>query len=226
MPKKPPYSLAMIPARMGSQRLKHKNLQELAGMSLIVRAIRKCREAEVFDEIWVNSEHCSFKDIAHSEGVKFHPRPEELASDSATSEDFVYEFLKCHPCEILFQVHSIAPLLTAQQVAEFVKAMKEDNCDVQLSYVNEQIECALKGKPINFTFDKKTNSQELLPIQRITWSITGWRADSFISAYEAGGCATYAGKTKMYPIDRLAGHMIKTKEDLEVAEALFQIFRK
>ena len=50
-------NIAMIPARMGSQRLQKKNLAPLKGVPLIVHAIRKCREAGVFDRIIVNSEH-------------------------------------------------------------------------------------------------------------------------------------------------------------------------
>jgi CMP-N-acetylneuraminic acid synthetase len=56
--------LAMIPARMGSQRLKQKNLRELGGIPLITHAIRKCIDAGVFDETWVNSEHTAFGEIA------------------------------------------------------------------------------------------------------------------------------------------------------------------
>lgn len=219
-------NMAMIPARMGSQRLKQKNLCELGGVPLITRAIRKCIAADVFDQIWVNSEHKSFGEIASQEGVLFHRRPAELASDTATSEDFVYEFLKTHPCDHLFQVHSIAPLLTTEQVGEFVVAMENGEYDVLLSAVNEQIECALDGNPINFAFDRKTNSQELKPVQRITWSITGWRRSTYIAAYEAGKCATYAGCVGFYPIDRFAGHIIKTEEDLRTAEALLKVMEK
>ena len=103
--------IAMIPARMGSQRLKQKNLRHVGGLPLITRAIRKCLATHVFDEIWVNSEHPAFGEIAVQEGVHFHQRPVELADNTATSEQFVYEFLKAHPCDYLFQVHSIAPLL-------------------------------------------------------------------------------------------------------------------
>jgi hypothetical protein len=101
--------------------------------------------------------------------------------------------------------------------------MLNSSYDVLLSVVNEQIECALDGKPINFTTDRKINSQELTPVQRVTWSITGWQASVYITAYETGQCATYVGHVGYYPIDRLAGHVIKTKEDLQIAEALLPI---
>ena len=212
--------LAMIPARMGSQRLKKKNLRELGGITLIARAIRKCLEAGVFQEIWVNSEDDVFGEIARAEGVHFHKRPAELADHSATSEQYVYEFLKTHDCEYLFQVHSIAPLLTAAQVAEFVRAMDAGDFDVLLSCTLEQIECAMEGEPLNFSFTSKTNSQDLRPIQRVSWSITGWRAKTYVEAYENGKTATYAGRVGFHPIDRSAGHIIKTEEDLQIAEAM------
>lgn len=215
--------IAMIPARMGSQRLKKKNLREIKGIPLITHAIRKCKQANIFDEIWVNSEHPDFGEIAESEGVNFHQRPEELGGDSATSEQFVYEFLTQHECEYIFQVHSIAPLLTMNQVYDFVSYMVNYDYDVLLSVVLEQIECAMEGRPVNFTFEEKTNSQELSPIQRITWSITGWKAKPYLKAYEENKCATYCGNIGFFPIDRLAGHIIKREEDLQIAEALFDL---
>lgn len=213
-------NIAMIPARMGSQRLKKKNLRELDGVPLITRAIRKCKEARVFNEIWVNSEDDVFGEISRDEGAQFHKRPAELASNTATSEQFVYEFMTKHPCDLLFQVHSIAPLLGAARVAAFVRAMEASDYDVLLSCVLEQIECAMGDEPVNFSFETKTNSQELKPIQRVTWSITGWRAKTYMRAYEAGQTATYAGKVGFFPLTRAEGHIIKTEEDLRLAEAM------
>lgn len=217
-------NIAMIPARMGSQRLKQKNLRELGGVPLITRAIRKAKDAGVFGEVWVNSEDDAFGEIAKQEGVHFHKRPAALANNTATSEQFVHEFLTKHPCERLFQVHSIAPLLGASRVAEFVRAMEQSDCDVFLSCVLEQIECAYQDKPINFSFETKTNSQELKPIQRITWSVTGWRAKTYVAAFEAGKTATYAGTVGFFPITRAEGHIIKTEDDLRLAEAMLQGF--
>jgi CMP-N-acetylneuraminic acid synthetase len=214
--------LAMIPARMGSRRLRQKNLQQIGGRSLLEHAVDRSREAGVFDDIWVNSEHPVFEKMAIEAGVKFHRRPEELAGDEATSEQFIQEFLSAHPCDFVVQVHTIAPLLSPEIIADFVRVLGEGQHDALLSVINEQIECLFEGKPVNFSFEKKTNSQELVPVQRITWSISGWRRRTFLQAFNAGGCATYSGRVGFFVLDRLSGHIIKTREDLEIAEMFFQ----
>lgn len=218
--------LALMPARMGSQRLAKKNLRELGGVSLIVRAIRKCLAAGVFNEVWVNSEHPDFGPIAMAEGAGFHQRPEELGNDQATSEQYVAEFLQSHECDWVVQVHSIAPLLAVDEVRGFVEFVRQTSADVVLSYEPIQIECAYEGRPVNFTFAEKTNSQELTPLQRISWSITAWRRDTFLAATARGECATYAGTVEFYPVSSLASHVIKTEEDLRIAEALLPSVEK
>ncbi|MBO1075794.1 acylneuraminate cytidylyltransferase family protein [Roseomonas marmotae] len=216
-------NIAMIPARLGSQRLKQKNLLPLKGAPLIAHAIRKCLSSGVFDEVWVNSEADEIARIAEAEGAKFHRRPAELANNVATSEQFVAEFLDKHPCERVFQVHSIAPLLTIEDIAGFVRAMEQTSADVMLSVVDEPLEALCRGEPVNFTFAEKTNSQDLPPVRRITWSVTGWRRQTYLDAVKSGGCATYAGKVELFSVDRLAGHVIKHAEDLAIAEALFDL---
>lgn len=218
-----PDVVAMIPARMGSQRLKQKNLRELAGVPLIVRAIRKCKVTGLFHEIWVNSEHEAFGEIAQAEGVQFHRRPEALGNNVATSEQYIAEFLQKHLCEFVVQVHSIAPLLAVGDIRRFVEELRRGEYDCLLSADLIQIECAFQGKPINFRFGEKTNSQDLEPIQRVSWSITGWRRESYLAAVEAGKCATYSGRVGFFPVSHLAGHVIKTEEDLRMAEALLPL---
>lgn len=215
--------IAMIPARMGSQRLKKKNLRELCGVPLITRAIRKCHEAGCFDEIWVNSEDEAFREIAEKEKAFFHKRPEELGNNAATSEQFVYEFLKKRDCEHLLQVHSIAPLLTSDEVRAFTKSFISSDKSAYLSCIHDQIEVAYEDKPVNFSFKEKTNSQDLKPAQRITWSITGWTKKNFLESYDEKKCATYSGKIGFYPVSSLSGHVIKTQTDLDIAEALLGV---
>ena len=213
----------MIPARMGSQRLKKKNLRELEGVPLITRAIRKCKSADCFDQIWVNSEDQAFAAIAQEEGAQFHLRPKELGNNQATSEQYVAEFLKNHDCDLLFQVHSIAPLLQTAEIKAFVNHMVETGVDTLLAVEAIQIECLYSGKPVNFSFDEKTNSQELTPVERVSWAITGWRKQTYLNAAGKGMCATYAGKVQTYELSHLASHVIKTEADLQFAEAMLKL---
>ena len=221
--KNSPVNIAMIPARMGSQRLANKNLLPLRGEPLIVHAIRKCRDSGLFDEVWVNSEHAAFGELAARENVRFHRRPDALAGHDATSEAFVLEFLEAHDCRFLFQVHSVAPLLSVADLRHFVAVMARDECDVLLSVVDEPLEAFCHGEPVNFSLERKTNSQELEPVRRISWSATAWRRSSFLAAARSGKCATYAGKIQLASVSRLAGHIIKTAEDFAIAEALFDL---
>lgn len=218
--------VAMIPARLGSQRLKKKNLALLEGKPLIAHAIEKCFSANCFDAVYVNSESEEIGEVAKASGAVFYKRPEHLGSSVATSEQFVYDFMKNVDCDAIVQVHSIAPLLSASEVKGFTEKFASAGHDVLLSCVEDQIEVAYEDKPVNFTFAEKTNSQDLKPVQRITWSITGWRTAPYIEAVEAGGIGTYNGSIGFYPVSSVSGHVIKTQRDLDVAEALMSVFRR
>ncbi|MEM9123765.1 MAG: cytidyltransferase [Pseudomonadota bacterium] len=219
-------TLAMIPARLGSQRLKKKNLALLDGVPLIAHAVRRCVAAGCFSEIWVNTESDEIGSVAESEGARFHRRPAILADNKATSEDFIAEFFEAHPCSLLVQVHSIAPLLTADEIGRFVNFCTRSDHDVVLSCVHDQIEVAYEDRPVNFTFDEKTNSQDLKPVQRITWAITAWRRAPFLDAVAAGRTATYSGSVGFYPLSPLSGHVIKTQADLDIAAALLPLLMR
>jgi len=214
--------IGMIPARLGSQRLKRKNLRNINGVTLITHAITRAKLVDCIDEIWVNSESDELGKVAANESVNFYKRPANLADNNATSEDFVYDFLKKHDCDYLFQIHTISPLLYPNIIEKFIHSMIKDNYDTMLSVVNEQIECAYKNVPVNFRYSSKTNSQELMPVQRITWSITGWKRKPYLSAFEKKNCATYTGSIGFFQINRKAGHIIKTEEDLQIAEMMIK----
>lgn len=217
----PAKKVAMIPARLGSQRLKKKNLQPFAGMTLIEYAISRCKESGVFDEIYVNSESELFAEYADRAGVKFYKRPEELGNNVSTSEEFVEDFLNQIHCEDLFQIHSITPLLTPIEIRDFVAFCSNNRqFDTVLSCIEDQIEVSLEGKPINFSLEQKTNSQDLTPTQRVTWSATKWSREVYLEAKSHGKIGTYSGNVGFYSVGPFSGLAIKTADDLKIATAL------
>ena len=215
--------VGLIPARIGSQRLKKKNLQKINGKELIRIAVEKCIAANCFDEIWINSDSSQFKKFADNSSVFFYKRREELGNNAATSEDYIYDFLSSVDCDYLIQVHSIAPLLSIDEIRKFTSEFIDSGKDTYLSFIEDQIEVMFQNKPINFTFNEKTNSQDLEPLQRITWSITGWNCKKFLASKHERACATYSGDVGFFKLNNLSSHVIKTQSDLEVARLLFSI---
>jgi CMP-N-acetylneuraminic acid synthetase len=53
--------VAMIPCRLGSQRVPKKNLRLLNGKTLSQWVIEACIESNVFDDIFINSESTVFQ---------------------------------------------------------------------------------------------------------------------------------------------------------------------
>lgn len=213
----------MTPARMGSQRLAKKNLRLLNGIPLVTRALKKCKDSGCFDEVWLNSEDSILREYANSENCNFYQRPLELASNTATSEDFIADFFQKHECDYLVQVHSIAPLLTLSSIQSFVAYLKANKPDCLLAVEPIQLECVFQNEPINFRLDCKTNSQELIPVNKISWSLSSWHRPTFLEAIGSGQCATYAGRIDYFQVNHLAGHVIKTEEDLQIAELLLPL---
>jgi len=214
-------SIAMIPARLGSQRLKKKNLELFGDHTLIEHAILKCKQSEVFDEIYVNSESEVFEKYAKLHNVSFYKRPEILGNNISTSEDFVEDFLRNVECDYLYQVHSITPLLSVMEIQEFVEFCNRNRqYDTVLSCIEDQIEVAYLNTPVNFSFSNKTNSQDLKPTQRITWSITKWSSKKYLNEKDQLHNGTYSGKIGFKSIGPYSGLAIKTEEDLQVARIL------
>ena len=66
---KPSKIICMIPARLGSQRVKLKNLRLINGKPLIQYVIDKVKKCNLFDDIYINSESEVFRDIANKNSI-------------------------------------------------------------------------------------------------------------------------------------------------------------
>jgi CMP-N-acetylneuraminic acid synthetase len=217
-------AIAMIPARLGSQRLKKKNLELFGAVTLLEHAIERCLSAGVFEEIYVNSESTVFKKYADGLGVSFYHRPACFGSNESTSEDFVADFFENIDCDILYQIHSITPLLSSSEIKRFAEFCQENpSYDTVFSCIEDQIEVAFKGEPVNFTICEKTNSQNIIPTQRITWSATKWSRKAFLDARHGGGTGSYSGKIGYFAVAPFSGLAIKTLEDLTIARAIREL---
>ena len=85
--------IVVIPARGGSKRVRGKNLRPLAGIPLVVRAVRLAVRAGFEKGVIVSTESPEIADVARSAGARVVVRPTELAADTASTEGVLLHVL-------------------------------------------------------------------------------------------------------------------------------------
>jgi CMP-N-acetylneuraminic acid synthetase len=218
--------VAMIPARLGSQRIPKKNLRLLGDKVLTQWVAKACKDANVFDEIYINSESELFEKIASDVNIKFYKRAEELASNSATNDDFGLDFINQIDCDVLVQVNPTSPFTTAEDIKGVVDMFFNGNYQTVHTVKDEQIEGLFDGKPLNFNPKKQMPpSQELIPVKIFTSSIMAWDTEKFRDNMKKSGCAVYGGDGKIgyYTIKGAGMIDIDNEKDFYLAEAVLKM---
>ena len=125
--------IAIIPARGGSKGIPNKNLAEVNGQSLVLRAIKSALESGVVDFVVVSSDSPTILDEATKAGAVAINRPADLASDSAAIEDAIshalQKFSEDHPTPTtLVLLQPTSPLRQSSTVRDAVQIFTENGC--------------------------------------------------------------------------------------------------
>lgn len=215
--------IAMIPARLGSQRIKYKNLRLLNGYPLIYYPIKACLDAKIFDRVILNSEVSQFEGLASQYGAEFYHRPEKYAQSSTKADEVVYDFVKNNPCDIVFWVNPTAPLQKSFEIKEALDYFIKNNLDSMITTQNNQVHSLFKGKPINFSEEGLfAKTQDLEPVQTCVFTFMAWRTSSFIKEFNKNGYAFLSGKIGYYNVSKLSGIDIDNEEDFQIAEYILK----
>jgi CMP-N-acetylneuraminic acid synthetase len=197
--------IAMIPARIGSQRVKKKNLRLLNGKPLIAYVIETAINTGIFDEVYVNSESDLIGDVALKYGAKYYKRPPEFSTHNSNNDEFAYDFIKNIEGDILIQILPTSPFITIEEIINFVKKMTEENTET----------------PLNFKYlEPHISSQDMVPIQSYATALMGWTYSSFKRSMEKYNFAYHGTDTEKnyFVLKGLSEIDIDNEEDFILAE--------
>lgn len=129
--------LVVIPARGGSKRLPRKNVLPLAGKPLICWTIEAALEAKLKARIMVTSDDEEILAIAQqyqSKGVIAYKRPDELATDTASTADVLIDAVKVeqaagHGPKTLVLLQPTSPLRTAEDILAALEIYRDGGCE-------------------------------------------------------------------------------------------------
>ncbi len=219
--------IGLIPARLGSVRVKAKNLRLINGKPLIYYSIEAVKKAKYFDEVYVNSESDLFGKVAKRYDINFYKRPAELATSSSMIDEYIYDFLTNIECDILAVVNPTSPFLSAESIDSAIQHFLNNDFDTQLACEDIRTHCFLSGKAVNFSTDgKHPRSQDIPPINALNFAITIWKADVFKKQFKEKGHAVYTGKLGFYSFTGLEAIDIDWEEDFVLAELIMQNLEK
>jgi len=172
--------LAIIPARGGSKRLPRKNVLDLCGKPFIAWSIEAGLNGKYIDKVVVTSDDDEILDIAKKFGAEIIKRPDELASDTATTFDAIKHTIdNLEKYDYIILLQPTSPLRNEKHINEAIELLENKNADAVVS-VCEMDHCPLwsntlpqDGKMNNFLRDEVLNkrSQDLDKYYRLNGSI-------------------------------------------------------
>lgn len=127
--------VAVIPARGGSKGIPGKNLQSVAGVSLIGRSILSCNQSALIEEVFVSTDDADIAAEARRYGAKVIDRPSKHATDKATSEAVLVHALKKIPgdIEILVFLQCTSPFIDVDALDTAISRVKSGEFDSMFS---------------------------------------------------------------------------------------------
>lgn len=233
--------LALIPVLLGSTRIPDKNLLMIDGEPMSFYVARACQQAQVFDAIYLNSEHDIVGQMARQLGVEFYRRNPERGGSACrmqslsrqcrgercqTHDHFLADFMEQAGPACVALIHTTSPLLRAETIRGFMTTLERERYDSLLSVEERCTETFYDGRPLNFSLSRKRPTQTLTPAQLVTWAISGWNSVRFLEAYrradpdEPG--PTFCGKTGVFPLNRIEALDADTPDELYMIEACLQ----
>lgn len=166
--------LAIVPARIGSKRIKKKNIKLINKNPLIQITIKTLKEVNLFDKIHISTENSVIKKLSEKNGIKFDfLRPKSLSKDNVPISKVVkytlkeYAKLRKNFDEVwIFYVTN--PFLTKRHIKNAYKIYKKNKGKISVMSVsnyNYPIQWALTVdkknylKPLKFTNLKINNKK-------------------------------------------------------------------
>ena len=147
--------LAIIPARLGSKRIKKKNIRSFYGQPIISYPIKELKNSRIFNKIFVSTENILVKKIAQKYGASVDfLRPKKLSKDSIPLNLVLKDVLlklekRGEIFDEIWMVYACNPLLNKNNIIKANKQFQKTSKKYPMMSMKEF------EAPIEWAFEKK-----------------------------------------------------------------------
>lgn len=204
-----------IPIKSNSERVKGKNFRLMNGKKLYEYIIEHSLEAEIFDDIYIDTNSEEIKEYCSKRECKIIERKEELTKNTANGNDLLNYHFKLFPeYDYYFQLFATAPYLQANSIRKSVEILVNSTVhDSCFTAVKHNGFFWLNDNPINYRPCVLPRSQDMTALVEETTGLYGISRSSL----EKYKCRIGANPYINF-ISKFEAVDINTEEDLKIAE--------
>ncbi len=225
-------TIAIIPARKGSTRIKNKNLQKIGKNSLIRNSLRTCYSSNIFDEIIVSTDSSLIEKESKDLATIINRRSALNSTSTSTTESVISEVINAYPKifdknTIIYLVQCTFPFLKVSDLKESYELVKNGHdyhCIISGYLFNKFIwEKDNKNKnnwlPTNYDPNNRPRSQDKSPLFIENGAFYIFGAPNF----KQTNCRIH-GSVKDFLMEEVRSIDIDVKDDLDYSVYLSGYF--
>lgn len=213
-------TVALVPIKLNSQRIPHKNLKNLSGHPLCWFVPNTLSKVKGIDEVYVYCSDEKVQDyIPHN--VKFLKRSSELDKDSVKGFDIYSSFIREIDADIYVLAHTTSPFTRVETIEDALSHVLNGENDSSFSARRVQTFCWYDGKPINYDLNDVPRTQDMKPIFVETSGFFIFKKEIFTEYHRRIGFKPYIKE-----VDEVESVDIDEPKDFEFAELIAKSLKK
>ncbi len=204
-----------IPIKLNSERVPGKNFRILCGKPLYQHVLNNVLTANVFDDIFVDTNSEDVKAFCKERGIKIIERKPELAQSTANGNDLLNYHYELFPeYDYYFQIFATAPFLQPSSIIEaFNNLVYRETYDSCFTALCEHGFYWYASQPVNYRPCILPRSQDMEPVYEETTGLYGI-TNSALKKYRC----RIGAKPYMVEVSKFEAVDINTEDDLKMAE--------
>lgn len=203
--------VALVPIKLNSQRLPHKNILPIGGKPLSYHILNSLKNIPNIDEVYV---YCSNEKIKNyiPKDVTYLERDSYLDGDLIKGFDIYESFINKVDADIYILAHTTSPFLKSSTIENALDHVLEGEYDSAFSAQKIQTFAWYDGKPINYDINDVPRTQDMNPIYIETSGFFIFKKEIFTKYRRRIGFKPY-----IQVVDSMEAIDIDTKEDYDFA---------
>lgn len=156
-------TVALIPIKLNSQRLPHKNILPIAGHPLCWHISNTLLNVKGIDEVYV---YCSDEKVCEylPSKVLFKKRDKHLDEDSVKGFEIYKSFINEIDSDIYVLAHTTSPFIKKESIENALKNVLNGTNDSAFSAERIQTFAWYNNQPINYNLNDVPRTQDMEPI--------------------------------------------------------------